>query len=433
MRRQNPEIVGEADIIIVGSGPAGCSTALHLERLNPGLAARTLILEKNRHPREKVCGGALTLNAERILSELGIPLNIPYAPVHHVRLVYGEAHIDLPEDGCAKRIIRRREFDNLLFQTVKERGIATEEEVRVVQVIRQPEHLVVVTNRGQYRAQVVVSADGVSGLLRRTPGFGPGRRSRIYEVETPADPTREAVFTEQIMLVDLSYIRQGLKGYYWDFPCYIDGRPFVSRGVADAGRLGNKAFLSEILARRGVDTAGAAYKAWPIRHFDPRERLSQPRMLLVGDAMGTDPLFLEGISQGLASGRLAAEALDEGFRRNDLSFSRYTRQVRESRMGRELVAYVRAARFLYGRQSELLLSLLYESQELRNLIGHSYAGTEDISESVGRILRHLAKHLLHARRRIHSFRAVAALGNRAAHAELAAVAVIDASVGGADA
>ena len=407
MRSQNSAIVGEADIIIVGSGPAGCSTVLHLERLNPGLAARTLVLEKSRHPREKTCGGALTLNAERILAELGIRLNIPSTPVRHVRLVYGAARMDLPEDGCAKRTIRRREFDHLLFQTVQERGIATVEDVRVVQVIRQPDHLLLATDRGHYRAKVVVSADGVSAVLRRTPGFGPGKKSRIYEVATPADPASEPVFTEQILLVDLSYIRAGLKGYYWDFPCYIDGQPFVSRGVADSGRLGNKTFLTEILTRRGVDLTGVACKAWPFRHFDPRERLSQPRMLLVGDAMGSDSLFLEGISQGLAGGRLAAEALDEGFGRNDLSFSRYTRQIHQSRMGKELLAYARAARFLYGRRSELVLSLLYESQELRSLIGHSYAGTEDIAESAGRIVGQLAKHLLHARRRVRGFRAAA--------------------------
>ncbi|NIQ23698.1 MAG: FAD-dependent oxidoreductase, partial [Pseudomonas stutzeri] len=64
MGRKDRDIVGDADVIIVGGGPAGASTALHLERLNPKLAARTLVLEKSRHPRDKTCGGALTLNAE---------------------------------------------------------------------------------------------------------------------------------------------------------------------------------------------------------------------------------------------------------------------------------------------------------------------------------------------------------------------------------
>jgi len=430
MASKNRDIVGDADVIIVGAGPAGASTALHLERLNPKLAARTLVLEKSRHPRDKICGGALTLNAERILSELGVVLDIPYAPIHHVRLVYGEARFDLPEDGCAKRVIRRRDLDGALFQAVQDRHVPTAEEVRVTRVIRQPNQLLVLTDRGNYRAKVVVSADGVNAVLRRTSGFGPGKMSRIYEVKTPADPANEPVFTEQILLIDLSYVREGLKGYYWDFPCYVDGQPFVSRGIVTGSRLGSRAFLRKILARRGVSLEGTRSKVWPIRHFDPRERLSQPRMLLVGDAMGSDPLFSEGISQGLAGGRLAAEALDDAFQRKDLSFSRYTKHVRQSRMGRELLAYCRAARFVYSRHAELSLSLLYESQGLRELIGHSYAGTANIYDSLPGIASHLAKHLLHVRRRVRSFRAAATTADRTGSAAEASVTQTETSVPG---
>jgi flavin-dependent dehydrogenase len=403
------EFLGDADVIIVGSGPAGSSTALHLARLSPELAARTLVLEKGRHPREKICGGALTLNGERIVQELGIPLNIPYTPVHHVRLVYGAAQFDLPEDGCAKRVVRRCDFDHLLFRTVKERGIATQESVRVVKVVRQPDNLAVITEHGHYLAKVVVSADGVNAVLRKTTGFGRGKLCRIYEIETPADPARELVFREQVLLIDMSYVREGLRGYYWDFPCHIGGRPYVSRGIVAGSSFGTHAFLEEILARRGVALDGALRKTWPTRHFDPREHFSQPRMLLVGDAMGTDPLFSEGISQGLACGRLAAEAIVEAFARSDLSFSGFTNKVLNSRLGRELVAYSRAARVLYGRHAELMLSLLHESDELRNLIGHSYAGTADIHQSIAQILALLAKHWLRFHRPVRRFRALAAM------------------------
>lgn len=401
------EFLADADIIIIGGGPSGTSTALHLDQINPRLAERTLVLEKSQHPRDKICGGALTLNAERILAELGVPLDISSAPIHHVRLVYGDACIDLPEDGCSKRVIRRCDFDGMLFKAVKQRGIRTMENIRVTKLLRRPDHLLVVTDRGMLRAQIVVSADGVNAIVRKMPGFGPGRMRRVYEIETPADPSQEYVFQEQLLLVDMSYTREGLKGYYWDFPCYIDGKPYVSRGIVTGSPVGNNAFLDDILARRGVDLTGALRKAWPIRHFDARENFAQPRMLLVGDALGCDPLFSEGISQGLESGRLAAEAIEDAMRRNDLSFSRYTRKVLNSRLGKELLAYSRAARILYGRNAELVLSLLHESSELRDLIGHSYAGTASIAESMGRIVKLTAGHLLRYRGRIREFRAAA--------------------------
>jgi 2-polyprenyl-6-methoxyphenol hydroxylase-like FAD-dependent oxidoreductase len=61
------------DILILGGGPAGLSTALHLHRFAPELASRLLVLEKAHYPRHKLCGGALTIDAEVILQRLGPP------------------------------------------------------------------------------------------------------------------------------------------------------------------------------------------------------------------------------------------------------------------------------------------------------------------------------------------------------------------------
>ena len=74
-----------------------------------------------------------------------------------------------------------------------------------------------------------------------------------------------------------------------------------------------------------------------------------------------------------------------------------------------MIAYARAARFLYGPHAELVLSLLYNSPELRDLIGMSYAGTSNIAERIPRLVGHLARHLLQFRRRKQSFRAASAL------------------------
>jgi len=387
-----------------------------LERLCPALAAKSLVIEKTRHPREKICGGALTLNAERILQYLDIPLNVPSAPVHHVRLVYGDAEINLPENGCAKRVIRRCELDHLIFDAVRKRQIPIIEGLRVTKVIRRPDHLYVQTERGYFRAQVVVSADGVVATLRKTPGFGPGKMARLWVAEIPVDRSSSPAFGDQVLLIDLSYVGDGLKGYYWEFPCFIDGQPFLSTGIVDSNRdrhslVGSTKFLTEILRRRGLDAEGVRRKAFPIRHFNPSERFARPRMLLVGDALGSDPLFSEGISQGLEMGRLAAEAIVDAFQRNDLSFSRYTGDIRHSRVGKELAAYSRAARFFYGPHSEFLLAMLYQSAELRTLIGCSYAGTQNIHRSTLHLAKLLAGHLIHAKQRVREFRKTAGVGS----------------------
>jgi flavin-dependent dehydrogenase len=69
-------------IIIIGSGPAGLSTALHLAQKAPDLVSQIVVLEKAHHPRNKLCGGGLLPDAEVILQHLGLDVTeIPHVDV----------------------------------------------------------------------------------------------------------------------------------------------------------------------------------------------------------------------------------------------------------------------------------------------------------------------------------------------------------------
>lgn len=85
------------DVVIVGAGPAGISTALHLQQIAPELASRTLVLEKARHPRTKLCGGGVVPDAERVLRRLGLDVT----EVPHVTLNW--THFGFEGKGIAFR------------------------------------------------------------------------------------------------------------------------------------------------------------------------------------------------------------------------------------------------------------------------------------------------------------------------------------------
>ena len=179
----------EQDIIIIGGGPSGVSTALHLARDYPPLAPRILILEKEHYPRFKLCAGGLVLDAELILEQLGLDVSeVPHVDVDDV-------HFDFEARGSslriphrhALRVIRRDEFDAWLAKKAQgTKGIAIREGVAVKNIMPARDHVTIETDQGTFHAQVLIGADGSNGVTRRCifPNE-PVHTARLLEVLTP--------------------------------------------------------------------------------------------------------------------------------------------------------------------------------------------------------------------------------------------------------
>src|SRR5512145_1673468 len=98
------------EVVIVGSGPGGAATALRLAAAAPEVAARTLLLEKAHHPRDKTCAGGVIPKAVRTLAELGVSLDVPQARVENAAVAVPGRQVAV-RGGDMCRVIRRREFD----------------------------------------------------------------------------------------------------------------------------------------------------------------------------------------------------------------------------------------------------------------------------------------------------------------------------------
>jgi flavin-dependent dehydrogenase len=338
------------DILILGGGPSGLSTALHLAKIAPHLTSRILILEKEHYPRLKLCAGGLVIDAEVILQHLGLDASeVPHVDVD-------TAHFDFAGKGIkirvprrhAIRVIRRDEFDAWLARKTREAGIEIREGVKVKNIKSGQDGVTVETDGENFRAKVVVGADGSNGVTRRCvlPN-APVQTARVLEIITPVNdsqPGKGISHKSKDAYFDFFPVPNNIAGYTWDFPTQVQGQPMRCWGIydtnvlADQNRPALKDPLAEEMARHGYNLDDYEIKGHPIRWYSPQNQVSVPRVLLVGDAAGADPIFGEGISMALGYGSIAAREIAESFQRGEFSFSRYKRRLAWSGLGQTLFA-----------------------------------------------------------------------------------------------
>ncbi len=346
-------------IIVIGGGPAGAATALHLARHDRSIVERVLVLEKARHPRPKVCAGGLIPHTLACLDELGVGLPVPHVVVDHARVDVPGRRVEV--DGelfCA--IVRRAEFDAALLAAVRARGVRVQENARVRMLERTHDGILVTTDDDVYHASFVVGADGSGSLVRRTLIDAEDRRAigRAVMADLPLtegspwDGHRRARYD-----FDFRAVTSGLQGYAWAFPCLIGGKPHVNAGVYARRAKGGgdlRALLRTLQATLG--DASVSHQAAPIRCWS-RVPFTAERTLLVGDAAGAEPLMGEGISYAFEYGRWAAAELTVAARSGVLDWRAAEARFRRSWVGRKLQRLDQAATTFYGPGARLWLGV----------------------------------------------------------------------------
>ena len=331
-------MIHDYDVVIVGGGPAGLSTARFLAHLRPSLRGRMLVLEKERYPREKPCAGAIGGRAEIALARIGVRVDVPSAPFGGISVTMPQGSI-LAKEPYIGRVVRRIEYDAALAEEARRRGVSVREGVRVTALDRRVDGVVLETDAGSLRARVVLGADGVGSVVRRALGLGTGTwRAQVLEVDTevtPRDGPRD--------VIHFDVGDHGLDGYEWDFPTVSSGHEMVCRGVyhlvvpgARARDVDLGARLAARLARFDLDLARCKKKRYAERGFAPHEACAVPRVILVGEAAGIDPITGEGIAQAILYGEVVAPYLLAKLDARELSFADWPQALGRTMLGLDM-------------------------------------------------------------------------------------------------
>lgn len=292
------------DAIVVGAGPGGATTAYHLA--NSGV--RTLLLEKQKLPRYKTCGGGITFKAAQVLPFDLSPVIERTLDKMSFSWKTGKPYTLQSQDPLVYMVQRSR-FDNFLTEQAVHAGAELMDEVAVKNVELDDAGVTLQTTRDTFTADYLVGADGATGRVARSLGLMADRWTlAAIESELEVDSATMEYWHDKIG-IDLGELRAS---YGWVFPkgdhlsVGVGGLPTLTDFGSRLKRYDSKHTAARVPGV--VKTLRSHGYVLPCR--TPGAAVQKGNALLVGDAAGLVEAFTgEGIYWAIRSGTVAANSI----------------------------------------------------------------------------------------------------------------------------
>src|SRR4051812_36228577 len=303
MPPESPSVEAEvdADVAIVGAGPAGAAAALAVLAARPG--ARVALLDRAAFPRDKTCGDGVAPQVLDVLARLGVrSLLDDWPTVDRLELGY-------PGGAWLRGFVAQPNY--VVPRAVLDARIAEAAVARGAQLLRRRVRTLHRDGSGLVaagvRAPIVVGADGASSAVRSFLA-PPGGGHTAIALRGYA-PVRPELGSAQVIAFDPE---GAWPAYAWSFPIG-DGRANVGYGeiLPAQGPGPTRKHLTERLDTLlpGVSAGGTAWRGPPLPLSTTRWRQPDGPVLLAGDALGlVNPLTGEGIHAAVLSGAYAGLA-----------------------------------------------------------------------------------------------------------------------------
>ncbi|HZR05268.1 MAG TPA: NAD(P)/FAD-dependent oxidoreductase [Candidatus Udaeobacter sp.] len=286
------------DVAIVGGGPAGSSCAAFCALA--GL--HTLVLERERFPREKVCGDCLNPSCWPVLERLGLAQQVrdlPHSKLTSVEFIAIDGHkvvVDLPTEDDCELSVKRSLFDDLLLRRAGELGAQIRGKTTVT-ALTEGRYWKIATATGEIlAARILIGADGRNSTVARLRNLLPHPKRERVALQAHIPLPRN--FGSRIVL---QFLREG-----------YSGQAPVNESELNLCLVGRPPTISRLRQWAQGHFEIPANQPW--RTITPLTRPAVPcayeNLLFIGDAARVvEPFTGEGIYYALRSGELAAGAI----------------------------------------------------------------------------------------------------------------------------
>jgi geranylgeranyl reductase family protein len=335
------EVVLEYDVLIVGAGPSGSTAA----RFCAKKGLRTLLIEKDRIPRYKSCGGCLS---PRVLRELDFDIGgVIENTVFEAKFTFrSKDPFSIVSHDPIGYLVMRESFDHLLCRKAQEEGADLYEGRRVVGFQPDVGGIDVSIEGGEsVRCRYLVGADGACSMVAQSLL---GRVIKKACMALGGDGCLPRGIRRRWSFVHLDF--GGIPyGYGWIFPkanlvsmgiCAL----FPSKGVKLRSRF--ERFIGSVDYIRGVRMERVCLSPLPTFSGDDLP-VSGGRLVLVGDAANLmDPMTGEGIYYAIRSGQMAGEAIVKAIEEDQKGIRGY-QEALKSTLFQDLTVALKLAKTFY--------------------------------------------------------------------------------------
>jgi flavin-dependent dehydrogenase len=396
-------MTAEFDVIIVGGGPAGASAAVHLA----ASGARVLLAERERFPREKLCGEFISPECLEHFTRLGVSEEMSRGGGARVAetVFYAPSGrgVSVPsawfggQSGDALGL-SRAEMDARLLARAREVGVEVLEEASLASLVVEGGRVsgIRLHEDGrvrEFRARVTLDATGRHRAVVRRAERELGReveeghegRPQYVAFKAHLEGARGAEGVCEIYFYPggyggLSPVEKGLSNL-----CFIARARDVRECESDAGRVLREVLMRNRRAARTLEVAKARTR-WlgvSLEGFGRHEPAPFEGLLAVGDAAAfIDPFTGSGMLMALEGGELAARAVSDWLARGGGDFDEIAGDYRRAYASRfdarlRLCGLLRRAALAPTALAEVSVVALNASTALRRRLARSTRGRND--------------------------------------------------------